>query len=43
MQPNAAPSVSAAMKLALETSSPDDLIVAAGSIFVIAEVLEEMG
>jgi len=43
IEPAAALSVSAAMKLALETSSPDDLIVAAGSIFVIAEVLEEMG
>jgi len=43
IEPATAPSVSAAMKLAKETSSPDDLIVAAGSIFVIAEVLEEMG
>jgi dihydrofolate synthase/folylpolyglutamate synthase len=43
IEPAAAPSVSAAMKLALEISSPDDLIIAAGSIFVIAEVLEEMG
>jgi dihydrofolate synthase/folylpolyglutamate synthase len=43
VEPALAPSVSAAMKLALENASPDDLIVAAGSIFVIAEVLEEMG
>jgi dihydrofolate synthase/folylpolyglutamate synthase len=43
VEPAIAPSVSAAMKLALGKSSPDDLIVAAGSVFVIAEVLEEMG
>ncbi len=43
VEPVIATSVSAAMKTALEMSSPDDLVVAAGSIFVIAEVLEEMG
>jgi dihydrofolate synthase/folylpolyglutamate synthase len=42
IEPATAASVSAAMKLALAQASPDDLIVAAGSIFVIAEVLEEM-
>ncbi|MFC1901751.1 bifunctional folylpolyglutamate synthase/dihydrofolate synthase [Chloroflexota bacterium] len=41
--PRTAESVAAAMKLALETANPGDLICAAGSVFVVAEVLEEMG
>ncbi len=41
--PRAAESVKEAMKLALGEAGPKDLICAAGSIFVIAEVMEEMG
>jgi dihydrofolate synthase/folylpolyglutamate synthase len=43
IEPAVTANVPAAMKLALEASSPADLVVAAGSIFVIAEVLEERG
>ena len=32
-----------AMRLALARAKPGDLICAAGSVFVIAEVMEEMG
>jgi len=35
-------SISSAMKTALENSSPDDLICAAGSVFVVAEAMEYM-
>jgi dihydrofolate synthase/folylpolyglutamate synthase len=38
----AAESVAGALKLALTTATPNDLICAAGSIFVIAEVMEGM-
>ncbi len=38
-----AASVAGALKLALADAKPNDLICAAGSIFVIAEVLEGMG
>ena len=41
--PRVTESVAAAMKLALAKAKPGDLICAAGSVFVIAEVLEEMG
>lgn len=41
--PVVAENVAAAVKLALGRAAPGDLICAAGSIFVIAEVLEEMG
>lgn len=40
--PQVADSVSAAMKLALEKAAPTDLICATGSVFVVAEVMEEM-
>ncbi|MBA7688362.1 hypothetical protein ES703_96842 [subsurface metagenome] len=40
VQPRVAESVAAAMKLALEGAGPNDLICAAGSVFVIAEVME---
>jgi dihydrofolate synthase/folylpolyglutamate synthase len=39
----AADSVPDALKLALETAGPADLICAAGSIFIVAEVLEAAG
>jgi dihydrofolate synthase/folylpolyglutamate synthase len=38
--PRTAETVAEAMRLALEMAGPDDLICAAGSVFVIAEVLE---
>jgi len=41
--PQVATSVASAMKLALARATPGDLICAAGSVFVIAEVMEEMG
>ncbi|MCJ7605512.1 MAG: hypothetical protein MUO19_05695, partial [Dehalococcoidales bacterium] len=41
--PVVADTVPAAMKIALKNATPEDLICAAGSVFVIAEVLEEMG
>jgi len=41
--PRSAESVTAAIKLALEGAKPGDLICAAGSIFVIAEVMEYFG
>jgi dihydrofolate synthase/folylpolyglutamate synthase len=43
VKPRVADSVAAAAKLALAGARPDDLICAAGSVFVIAEVLEEVG
>ena len=42
VKPRVAESVKDAMKLALEEAGPNDLICAAGSIFVIAEVMEMM-
>ena len=39
----AADSVPGALKLALETAEPNDLICATGSIFVVAEVMEGVG
>lgn len=41
--PQVAESVASAIKLALDRAKPDDLICAAGSVFVIAEVMEETG
>ncbi len=41
--PKTADSVADALKLALAGTRPNDLICAAGSVFVIAEVMEEMG
>jgi folylpolyglutamate synthase/dihydropteroate synthase len=41
--PRVAGSVKDAIKLAEEESKPNDLICAAGSIFVIAEVMEWAG
>jgi len=41
--PQVAASVASAMRLALARATPGDLICAAGSVFVIAEVMEEMG
>jgi dihydrofolate synthase/folylpolyglutamate synthase len=41
--PRSAESVTDAIKLALEGAKPGDLICAAGSIFVIAEVMEYFG
>jgi dihydrofolate synthase/folylpolyglutamate synthase len=38
----AADNVAGALKLALADASPNDLICAAGSIFVVAEVMEEL-
>ena len=43
VQPRVAESVAAAVKLALAGAKPNDLICAAGSVFVIAEVMEEVG
>jgi dihydrofolate synthase/folylpolyglutamate synthase len=40
--PQVAASVAAAMRLALDRAKPDDLICAAGSVFIIAEVMEYM-
>jgi dihydrofolate synthase/folylpolyglutamate synthase len=42
VQPRVADNVAAAVKLALAGAGPNDLIVAAGSVFVIAEVMEEV-
>ena len=36
-------SVAEAVKLALAGANPDDLICAAGSVFAVAEVIEEAG
>jgi dihydrofolate synthase/folylpolyglutamate synthase len=40
IKPRVAASVADAVKLALAEAKPDDLICAAGSVFVIAEVME---
>jgi dihydrofolate synthase/folylpolyglutamate synthase len=41
--PRAAEGVGAAVKLALASAGPNDLICAAGSVFVVAEVIEGVG
>ena len=41
--PVVAESVASAVELALVKAAPDDLVCATGSVFVIAEVMEEMG
>ena len=41
--PVVAESVASAVALALTRATPDDLVCATGSVFVIAEVMEEMG
>lgn len=41
--PQVAESIASAMKLALDMAAPGDLVCATGSVFVVAEVMEEMG